>query len=135
MSSVLGLNVSPSNAIVRSRTFPPRAAATLRAIARLRTSLTASTDSTMRSGAALSCAVLILGVLGRHEPPKPGPACRNQASSSLQCQSGEKARVAPLWPKTAAPEGGGDLDHIDGGPEGMPSSGSGAPVNANTEFA
>jgi hypothetical protein len=53
----------------------------------------------------------------------------------LQCQSGETARVTPLWPKILAPEGSGDLNHIERGPEGMPSSGSGAAVNANTEFA
>ena len=51
-SSVLGLKVRPSTAIVLPRRLPPRAAATLRAIARLRASFTAATVSTMRSGAA-----------------------------------------------------------------------------------
>src|SRR5262245_58596034 len=45
------------------------------------------------------------------------------------------ARVTPLWPKTLAPEGSGDLNHIDKRAEGMSSSRSGAPVNANIEFA
>jgi hypothetical protein len=53
----------------------------------------------------------------------------------LQCQSSEMARVTQLWPKTLAPESSGDLDQFESGPEGMPSSESGAPVNANTEFA
>ena len=71
MSSVLGLKVRPSTAMVLPRRLPPSAAATLRAMARLRTSLTATTVSTMRSGAALSCAVLISASvsLGKQEPP------------------------------------------------------------------
>ena len=52
MSSVFGLKVSPSTAMVLPRSEPPSAAETLRAIARLRVSLTAATVSTMRSGAA-----------------------------------------------------------------------------------
>jgi hypothetical protein len=51
----------------------------LRAIARFLWSFTAATVSTMRSGAAKSWPVLISASvsLGKHEPPKPGPACRN----------------------------------------------------------
>ena len=51
MSSVFGLKVSPNSAMVLPRTEPPHAVMTLRAIARLRCSLTAVTVSTMRSGA------------------------------------------------------------------------------------
>ena len=40
MSSVLGLKVRPSTAMVAPRTLPPQAAMTLRAMARLRWSLT-----------------------------------------------------------------------------------------------
>jgi hypothetical protein len=59
MSSVLGLKVSPSTAMVLPRRLPPSAAATLRAIPRFLASFTAATISTMRSGASASCAVLM----------------------------------------------------------------------------
>ena len=51
-------------------------AATLRAMARLRVSLTEATVSTIRCGASKSCPVLISASvsLGKHDPPKPGPA-------------------------------------------------------------
>ena len=48
MSSVSGLKVRPSTAMVLPRRPPPAAPATLRAIARLRLSLTVSTASTIR---------------------------------------------------------------------------------------
>ena len=48
MSSVSGLKVRPSTAMVLPRSEPPSAWLTFRAIARLRFSLTASADSTMR---------------------------------------------------------------------------------------
>ncbi len=71
MSSVFGLKVSPSTAIVLPRTEPPAAATTFFAIARLRVSLTAATVSTMRTGVPKSCAVLISASvsLGKHDPP------------------------------------------------------------------
>ncbi len=71
MSSVLGLKVRPSIAIVLPRTEPPQAAMTFRPIARLRWLLTAATVSTRRMGASKSCAVLIRARVsfGKHEPP------------------------------------------------------------------
>ena len=76
ISSVLGLKVRPRTLTVLPRSVPPNTDATLRAIARLRFSLTASTASTMRIGASWSCAVLINARVsfGKHDPPKPGPA-------------------------------------------------------------
>ena len=61
MSSVLGLKVRPSTAMVLPRTLPPQAAMTLRAMARLRWSLTETTVSTMRQGVPKSWAVLHQG--------------------------------------------------------------------------
>ena len=52
MSSVLGLKVSPRTQTVLPRNDPPNTDATLRAMARLRFSLTAITASTMRIGAS-----------------------------------------------------------------------------------
>src|SRR6516225_8759230 len=54
-------------------------------MARLRCSLTAETVSTTRNGTPWSWAVLInaLVSLGKHEPPKPGPAWRNFAPMRL----------------------------------------------------
>ena len=54
---------------------------TLRAIARLRVWLTATTDSTIRKGTPKSCAVLSSATasFGKHEPPNPGPALRKRA--------------------------------------------------------
>ncbi|VUD75111.1 hypothetical protein MET9862_05753 [Methylobacterium symbioticum] len=71
MSSVLGLKVRPRSATVLPRTPPPQAAITLRAIARLRLSLTAATVSTIRIGAPWSWAVFTKASvsLGKHEPP------------------------------------------------------------------
>ena len=79
MSSVSGLKVRPSTATVLPRRLPPAALETLRAIARLRLSLTASTASTIRNGTSWSSAILTSARVsfGKHEPPKPGPACRN----------------------------------------------------------
>ena len=71
MSSVSGLNVSPSSATVLPRTEPPQARITLRAMARFLWSLTATTVSTSRSGVPASWAVLTSASvsLGKHEPP------------------------------------------------------------------
>ncbi len=71
MSSVLGLKVRPSTPMVLPRTSPPTAAMTLRAIARLRVSLTATVVSIRRMGAPLSSAVLTSASvsLGKHDPP------------------------------------------------------------------
>src|SRR3546814_5402387 len=57
MSSVLGLNVRPSTATVLPRALPPIALMTLRPIARLRLSFTATVASTIRTGESWSCAV------------------------------------------------------------------------------
>src|SRR5215510_6079984 len=78
-SSVLGLKVRPKTATVLPRSTPANEIETFRAMARLRVSLTLSTASRMRIGTSWSCAVLISArtSLGKHEPPKPGPACRN----------------------------------------------------------
>src|SRR5438128_4265425 len=79
MSSVSGLKVTPSTAMDFPRRLPPNAFATLRALARLRWSLTATTFSTIRTGDSWSWPVLISAIasFGKQEPPKPGPACRN----------------------------------------------------------
>src|ERR1700716_3316984 len=79
MSSVSGLKVRPSTATVLPRKLPPAALETLRAIARLRLSLTPSTASTIRNCTSWSGAIFPSARLsfGKHEPPKPGPACRN----------------------------------------------------------
>src|SRR5262249_40666316 len=78
-SSVLGLKVRPKTATVLPRSTPANEIETFRAMARLRVSLTLSTASRMRIGTSWSCAVLISArtSFGKHEPPKPGPACRN----------------------------------------------------------
>src|SRR3954454_15732662 len=73
MSSVFGLKVSPSTAIVLPRTWPPHAAITLRAIARLRWSLTAATVSTSRIGAWWSCAVLLSATVEAERAVQLGP--------------------------------------------------------------
>ena len=58
MSSVLGLKVRPSSAICLAAHVTAQCLETLRAMARLRASFTATTVSTMRSGASWSCAGL-----------------------------------------------------------------------------
>src|SRR6185437_6006852 len=54
ISSVFGLKASPSTATVLPRNSPPSAAETLRAMARFRASLTATTASTTRNAESLS---------------------------------------------------------------------------------
>src|SRR5580700_5160112 len=78
MSSVLGLKVSPKAAMVRPST-PPQIRSMRSAIRRFLASLTLSTVSTIWNGASASSAVRTRAwqSFGKHEPPKPGPACRN----------------------------------------------------------
>ena len=78
-SSVFGLKVTPKIAMVMPRTEPPQAWTMRRTMLRLRPSLTATTLSTMRNETLASSAILSSAVvsLGKHEPPKPGPGCRN----------------------------------------------------------
>src|SRR5437764_1099128 len=79
ISSVFGLKVRPSAAKVSPSTLPPQASTTRRAMLRFRASLTRNTVSTIASGAFISSAVRTSAwqSFGKHEPPKPGPACRN----------------------------------------------------------
>ena len=79
MSSVLGLKVRPSTPIVRPATEPPQKSMTFSAIFFLRALFTSMTCSTMVCGAFASRAVWASASvsLGKHEPPKPGPGCRN----------------------------------------------------------
>ena len=71
ISSVFGLKVRPSTAIVLPATEPPHAAITFSAIRVLRASLTSTTASTIRIGVLLSRAVRTNArvSLGKHEPP------------------------------------------------------------------
>ena len=71
MSSVLGLKVTPSTAMVLPSTLPPQASTTLAAMLFLRSSLTPTTVSTMRKGLPASLAVWIKAraSLGKHDPP------------------------------------------------------------------
>ena len=79
ISSVFGLKVRPKTATALPRRTPAKADDTFRAIARFRVSLTASAASRIRIGTWWSWAVLMSArtSLGKHEPPNPGPACRN----------------------------------------------------------
>src|SRR4051812_26718811 len=85
MSSVSGLKVRPSTAKVLPRRLPPAAWATLRAIARLRLSLTASTASMIRSGTSWSSAIFTGARVsfGTHEPPKPGPGMQEFRADTI----------------------------------------------------
>ena len=78
-SSVFGLKVTPRIAMVMPRTEPPQAWTIRRTMLRLRLSLTETTLSTMRSETLASSAIRSSAAvsLGKHEPPKPGPGCRN----------------------------------------------------------
>src|SRR5437762_2016892 len=77
--SVFGLKVRRSAPKVSPSTLPPQASTTRRAMLRFRASLTRNTVSTIASGAFISSAVRTKAwqSFGKHEPPKPGPACRN----------------------------------------------------------
>ena len=79
MSSVSGLNVRPSTAMVLPWTEPPAAWMTRAAMLLLRASLTATVASTRRDGAPQSCAIRISASVsfGKQLPPNPGPACKN----------------------------------------------------------
>ena len=79
MSSVSGLKVSPSTAIFLPDSEPPSASRILATILAFCAALTSTTDSTMRQEAPCSCAMRISASvsLGKHEPPYPGPACKN----------------------------------------------------------
>ena len=74
-SSVLGLKVRPSTAMLLPVTAPPQAPAMISAMRRLRASLTSITVSTMRVGAPYSWAERTRArvSLGKQLPPKPGP--------------------------------------------------------------
>ena len=67
-------------AIVLPRTTPPHAAMIRAAMPDFRASLTATTVSTRRSGAPASCAIRTSAKvsLGKHDPPNPGPGCKNR---------------------------------------------------------
>ena len=71
MSSVFGLKVRPSTAMVLPWTVPPQARMTRAAIRSLRVSFTLTVVSTMVIGAPTSCAVRASArqSLGKHEPP------------------------------------------------------------------
>jgi hypothetical protein len=77
-SSVSALNESPSTAAVAPASVP-NADSILCSMRRCVCSLTASTASTMRSSPPLARAMRATArvSLGKHEPPKPGPGCRN----------------------------------------------------------
>ena len=80
MSSVLGLKVRPSMAMVLPATLPSSAAMTLRAIARLRCVVDGDDglDEAQRRAVVLAPSCISASVsFGKQEPPKPGPACRN----------------------------------------------------------
>ena len=76
ISSVSGLNVRPSTAIVLPWTDPPHAWMIRAAMADFRASLTATVASTNRDGAPQSCAIRISASVsfGKQLPPNPGPA-------------------------------------------------------------
>ena len=71
MSSVPGLKVRPSTAMVLPCTLPPQAAMILAPIDALRASLTWTVASTSREEAPASWAIRISASvsLGKHEPP------------------------------------------------------------------
>jgi hypothetical protein len=79
MSSVSGLKESPSTATTLPFALPPSAPSIFSSMTsrcRSFTRITASTISSARPFSWAKCAMERVS-LGKHEPPKPGPGCRN----------------------------------------------------------
>ena len=79
MSSVFGLKVTPSTAMILPLGEPPQMSNTLSTMRRLTSSFTLMTVSVSCIGTACSCPIRASArvSLGKQLPPYPGPACRN----------------------------------------------------------